>query len=54
MSDFWPLTTMYRPLGSMRKPRGCFSVGVLESYVSLPVAVSTLNAAIELLVCSAA
>src|SRR3989449_3468642 len=38
----------------MRKPRGCFSVGVLERYVSLPVAASTLNAPIELLVRSAA
>jgi hypothetical protein len=30
VSDFSPLTTMWRPLGAMRKPRGCFSVGVLE------------------------
>src|SRR4051812_24661204 len=29
VSDFSPETTMKRPVGSMRKPRGCFSVGVL-------------------------
>jgi hypothetical protein len=42
------------PFGWMRKPRGCFSAGVLERNVSLPVAVSTLKAPIELPVRSAA
>jgi len=44
---------MKRPVGSIRKPRGCFSVGVLPRYESLPPA-STLNAPIELEVRSAA
>src|ERR1700738_1207033 len=41
---------MKRPLESMLNPRGCFSVGVLDRYGSLPLAPSTLNAAIVLLV----
>src|SRR5436305_13265676 len=44
VSDFSPETTTYRPLGSMAKPRGCFSVGVLLTYVNLPLAGSTRNA----------
>ena len=38
----------------MAKPRGWLSVGVLERYVSLPVAGSTPSVPIELLVRSAA
>jgi hypothetical protein len=43
MSDFSPETTTKRPVGSIAKPRGCFSVGVEPMKVSLPVAASTLN-----------
>ena len=54
VSDFSPETTMNRPVGSILKPRGCFSVGVLPSQVRLPVEESTLKAPSELLVRSAA
>jgi hypothetical protein len=38
---------MNRPVGSMAKPRGWFSVGVLPRYASLPLAASTLKALIR-------
>jgi hypothetical protein len=37
-------------VGSIAKPRGCFSAGELPRYSSLPVAPSTLSAARPLLV----
>jgi hypothetical protein len=44
VSDFSPEATRNRPLGSIANPRGCFSVGVLPRYDSVPVCASTLNA----------
>lgn len=44
ISDCSPETTTNRPLGSMLKPRGCFSVGVLPTKVSFPLAPSTRKA----------
>src|ERR1700694_4436743 len=45
VSDFSPVATRNLPLGSMANPRGWRSVGVLDKYVSLPLAPSTLKAA---------
>src|SRR6266571_3313278 len=54
VSDFSPEATRNLPLGSIANPRGCFSVGALERYESLPLVESTLNAASVLVVRSEA
>ena len=54
VSDFSPDATRYLPEGSIAKPRGCFSVGVLATQASLPLAGSTRSVASVPVVRSAA